>query len=363
MDIQVLLKLARVRSASDVHLVVGSAPSFRVNGLLVSSPDLPSLYPEDIETAFTQITTPEQRASFKSRLELDFACTLPEIGRFRCNAFRQRGTTSLAIRLLPLLIPTVDELELPQVCKELVTRRRGLVIISGATGSGKSTTLAAMIQHLNSTESRRIVTVEDPIEFVFTSNKCIITQRDLGNDTLTFAEALRHVLRQDPDVILVGEVRDAETASAVLSLAETGHLILTTGHAPSAAKTVERIIDLFPPYERYLAQARLASELIGILCQCLVPRADGAGRVVAVEVMRGNPAVRNLIREGKIHQIPNVIRTSGQLGMELLDQSLVRLYFRRLIARETLFAFCNDRDEVARLIGEMACNREPMATS
>jgi len=356
MDIFRLLNLAKEKDASDLHLVFASPPMLRVNGSLEPVADMELLTPDDISQAFTQITTPEEREDFYRRLELDFGYSLPDVGRIRCNAARQRGAISLALRLLPLTIPTVDELGLPQVCKELVLRPRGLVIISGPTGSGKSTTLAAMIQHLNTNESRHVVTIEDPIEYIYPSIKCAVTQRELGSDTLSFAEALRHVLRQDPDVILVGEMRDTETAAAVLTIAETGHLILTTGHAPSAAQAMERVIDLFPPHERHLAQARLASLLLGVLCQSLVPKADGSGRIAAVEVMLANPAVRNLIREGKIYQLPNTIRTHTQLGMELLDQALVNLYRKGIISYENLLAFCNDRDEVEKLTGKAQVN-------
>ena len=356
MDIFRLLNLAKEKDASDLHLVFASPPMLRVNGSLEPVADMGLLTPDDIDQAFTQITTPEEREDFYRRLELDFGYSLPDVGRIRCNAARQRGAISLALRLLPLTIPTVDELGLPQVCKDLVLRPRGLVIISGPTGSGKSTTLAAMIQHLNTNESRHVVTIEDPIEYIYPSIKCAVTQRELGSDTLSFAEALRHVLRQDPDAILVGEMRDTETAAAVLTIAETGHLILTTGHAPSAAQAMERVIDLFPPHERHLAQARLASLLLGVLCQALVPKADGSGRIAAVEVMLANPAVRNLIREGKIYQLPNTIRTHTQLGMELLDQALVNLYRKGIISYESLLAFCNDRDEVEKLTGKAQVN-------
>jgi len=351
-DIFSLLNLAKAKAASDLHLIAASPPMLRVNGSLEAIADMPLLTPDDINQAFVQITTPEEREDFHHCLELDFGYSLPDVGRIRCNAARQRGAISLAIRLLPLTIPTIDELGLPRVCKELILRPRGLVVISGPTGSGKTTTLAAMIQYLNASESRHVVTVEDPIEYVYPSIKCAITQRELGSDTLSFAEALRHVLRHDPDVILVGEMRDTETAAAVLTIAETGHLILTTGHAPSATQTMERIIDLFPPHERHLAQTRLASLLLGVLCQTLVPRIDGSGRIAAVEIMLANSAVKNLIREGKIYQLPNVIRTHTQLGMVLLDQSLVNLHHRGVISSENLFSFCNDRDEVEKLMGE-----------
>ncbi|MEW6033814.1 MAG: PilT/PilU family type 4a pilus ATPase [Chloroflexota bacterium] len=351
MDIISLLKLARAKNASDLHLVAHIPPILRVNGSLQPLADMPPLTPDDTARGLAQITTAQEKAEFQQRLELDFSYSLPDVGRMRCNAARQQGTVSLAIRLLPAKIPTIEALGLPEICKDLVLRPRGLVVVSGTTGSGKSTTLAAMIQYLNETERRRVVTIEDPVEYIYVSDKCAITQRQLGSDTTSLVEALRHVLRQDPDVILVGEMRDTETAGAVLTIAETGHLVLTTGHAPSATQAIERIIDLFPPHERHLAQTRLASLLLGILCQALVPRADGSGRTAAIEVMLATPAVRNLIREGKVYQLPNVVRTSAQEGMQLLDQALFKFYKERAISHESLLSFCNDRDEVEKLTG------------
>jgi twitching motility protein PilT len=299
------------------------------------------------------MTTPEQRDDFEKNLELDFSYNLPGVGHLRCNAAQQRGVVSLAVRLLPPKIPTVDELELPDMCTQLILKHRGLIVVTGPTGSGKTTTLAAMINHLNTHESRHVVTIEDPIEYIQTSHKCAITQRQLGTDTHSFPEALKHVLRQDPDVILVGEMRDLDTAAAVLTIAETGHLVLTTGHAPSATQAMERVIDLFPPEGRHLAQTRLASLLIGVLCQTLVPRASGSGRIAAVEIMLANPPVRNLIREGKIYQLPNVIRTHKEMGMITLDEALVNLYLKQIITGESLLSFCNDREEVEKLIGKV----------
>jgi twitching motility protein PilT len=226
-------------------------------------------------------------------------------------------------------------------------------VISGPTGSGKSTSLAAMIQHVNTHKTCRIVTIEDPIEYNHPNIKAVISQRELGNDTLSFAAALKHVLRQDPDIILVGEMRDLETAAAVLTVAETGHLVLTTGHAPSTYQAVERIVDLFPPDQRHLAQTRLASLLVAVFCQVLVPRADGSGRIAAVEIMLGTPAVANLIREGKIHQLPNIIRTSNQEGMRTLDQALMDLYLKGVITAETLLNYCNDKEEIQKLVGRV----------
>jgi len=353
MDIFSLLRTANLRRASDLHLVADSPATFRIDGSLETANGVVPLSAEDINEAFLQITTPEEREEFHRHLELDFGYTLPDVGRLRCNAAQQRGAISLAVRLLPPKIPTIDELELPPICKELAMKPRGLVVVTGPTGSGKSTTLAAMIQYLNTQESRHVVTIEDPIEYVYHSIKCAVTQRQLGSDTLSFANALKHILRQDPDVILVGEMRDTETADAVLTVAETGHFILTTGHAPSATQAMERIIDLFPPHQRHLAQTRLASLLIAALCQVLVPRANGSGRTAAVEIMLGNPAVKSLIREGKIYQLPNVIRTHREMGMISLDEALVGLYLKGTISGKTVLDFCNDRSEVEKLIGKV----------
>ena len=345
-----LIRIAKYKGASDLHLSVGSPAMLRIHGSPTPAMDETPLTAEEMKEALNQITTEAERAEFYKNLELDFAYTIPDVVRVRCNAAMQRGTVSLVMRLVANSIPDIDTLHIPDLCKELILRPRGLLMISGPTGSGKSTTLAAMIEYLNQHENRRVVTIEDPIEYVYTSKKSNITQRELGGDTHSFVEALRHVLRQDPDVILVGEMRDLETAAAALTIAETGHLVLTTGHAPSTYQAVERVIDLFPPHERSRAQTRLASLLIAILCQALVPRADGAGRIPAIEIMLANPAVRNLIREGKIYQIPNAIRTHSRMGMQLLDQALVNLHKDGLITTENVFAFCNDREEVEKLI-------------
>jgi twitching motility protein PilT len=351
MDIFALLRTAASKGASDLHLVVSSPPLLRVNGALQAVDGSKPLTANEINQAFLQITTPEQRENFHHQLELDFNYSLSDVGQLRCNAAQQRGAISLAVRLLSARIPTIDELELPAIYKELSLKQRGLIVVTGPTGSGKSTSQAAMIQHLNENESRHVVTIEDPIEYVHPSLKCAITQRQLGSDTLSFPEALRRVLRQDPDVILVGEMRDLDTAAAVLSIAETGHLILTTGHAPSASQAVERVIDLFPPHERPLAQARLASLLIAVLFQTLVPRADGSGRIAAIEILLANPAAKNLIREGKTYQLPNVIRTHRELGMISLDEALVDLYLKRIISHESMITFCSDPKEVEKLTG------------
>jgi twitching motility protein PilT len=353
MDIFALFRIAKLKYASDLHLVVDSPPLLRIDGSLTPIDGSAPLTAEDISQGFFQLTSPEEREEFHRHLELDFGYTLDGVGRLRCNAAQQRGAISLAVRLLPPEIPTVDDLELPAIYKELALKPRGLIVVTGPTGSGKSTSQAAMIHHLNTQERRHVVTIEDPIEYVHPSINCAITQRQLGSDTLSFAQALKHVLRQDPDVILVGEMRDLETAAAVLTIAETGHMILSTGHAPSASQAIERIIDLFPPHERFLAQTRLASLLVAVLCQVLVPRAEGSGRIGAVEIMLANPAVKNLIREGKIYQLPNVIRTHRDIGMISMDEALVNLYLKKVINGATLLAFCNDRQEVEKLVGRI----------
>lgn len=350
MDIFEILRQAREIRASDVHLIAGSPPITRVDGELEALPEAAPLSAAAIDAALASLAEAAQVSAFQRDLEMDFGRRIEGVGRVRGNAARQHGTTSLVFRLLPERIPNLEDLGLPKVCRELIRKKRGMIIVSGATGSGKSTTLAAMLAHLSDVEARRIVTIEDPIEYVYNESHGAITQRELGRDTRSFAEALKHILRQDPDVILIGEMRDTETAAAALSIAETGHLVLSTGHATSAYQAVERVVDLFPPDEREMAGSRLASVLVGILCQVLVPRAGTPGRAVAVEVMLANPAVRNLIREGKIYQIPNTMRTNQADGMQLLDQALVKLYKEGLISQQNLLAFAQDKDQISRTI-------------
>ena len=352
MDIQNLLRAAGSQKASDLHLIVSCPPMLRIDGDLIPLENSPNLTAEEIGQAFFQVTTPDQRECFGRVLELDFAYPMPGGGHLRCNACQQQGAISLAFRLLPSVIPHIEELALPGTCRDLITKPRGLVVITGPTGSGKSTTLAAMIQHLNETEHRYVVTIEDPVEYVHPNIKCAVSQRELAADTLSFANALKYVLRQDPDVILVGEMRDLETAAAVLTVAETGHLVLSTGHAPSAPQSIERIVDLFPPHERVMAQSRLASVLLGVMCQALVPRIGG-GRVAAVEIMLAVPAVKNLIREGKTFLLPNTIRTHSHTGMQTLDDALVSLYRKDIIDWTTVLDYCQDSDEAEKLVGEV----------
>ncbi len=350
-DIIELLRLAKEHLASDLHLVVDAPPMARIDGALCILDGHGAMTSHDVHTALMRMTTADQQAEFEANLELDFGTELPDVGRLRCNAARQRGHISFAIRLLPAEVPTIDGLQLPEVYKTLAQKQHGLVIVSGPTGSGKTTSLATMINHINHHRTGHVVTIEDPIEYTHTNLKSAITQRQLGTDTLSFATALKHVLRQDPDVILVGEMRDVETAAAVLTVAETGHLVLTTGHATGAPEAIDRVVGLFPPEQRYLAHIRLAATLIAVLGQTLVPRTGGRGRIAAVEIMLATSAVKNLIRDGKIHQLHNVIRTSSKQGMMTMDQSLARLYTQGYIDADALLTYCRNRDEVEEIVG------------
>jgi len=351
MDIFELIKTAKERNASDIHMTADAPPTFRIHGDITRIDEVSPPSSAEMEEILAQLTIPKDREHFRKEMELDWGYTAVGVTRLRCNAAVQQGRISLSMRLVKTEIPTVEELHLPQICHELVRRPRGLFMVSGPTGSGKSTTLAAMLNYLNNTESRRIVTIEDPVEYIFRNDKCTILQRELGDDTHSFAQALKHVLRQDPDVIMVGEMRDSETAGAALILAETGHLVLTTGHAPSTSQAVDRVIDLFPVHERHYAQTRMASLLIAIMCQALVPTLDEEGRRPAIELMLANTAVRALIRDGKIHQLPNVIRTHAEEGMIMLDQSIGDMYLQGLISGKNVLAFCNDRAELEKIIG------------
>jgi twitching motility protein PilT len=349
MDIQELIRLAKEKRTSDIHLVAGVPPMFRIDGELRPLEECGVMSHHTIEELFRQVANTRLEDVLNDELEVDFAYELPGGGRGRCNACWQQGSISLAIRLLSEYIPTPNDLGLPEIVKELILRPRGLILVTGPTGSGKSTTIAAMLNHLNNTMRRYVITIEDPVEYVHPNIMCAFSQRELSQDTHSFVNALKYVLRQDPDVILVGEMRDLETASAVLTVAETGHLVLSTGHAPSAAQSVERIVDLFPPHERVMAQSRLASSLIAVFSQVLVPRLSG-GRVAAVEIMLATPAVKNLIREGKPFLIPNSIRTSSNIGMKTLDDALVDLYRRGIISQDSLYAFCQDADDIGKTL-------------
>jgi twitching motility protein PilT len=325
MDIHRLLLVATEEGASDLHLIVPAVPTLRINGVLTPIEGEPPLTPKDTVEAFESITTEKQREKFYSELELDFAYSLPGVARFRVNIALQRGSICLSLRCVPVEVPTIEQFGLPEVCKTLALKTRGLVLVTGPTGSGKSTTLAAMIDYLNEREKRKVITVEDPIEFLHKNKQCLIIQRDLGDDTRTFAAALKHGLRQDPDVILVGEMRDLETMATAITAAETGHLVLSTLHTIGAAATIDRIIDVFPPYQQPQIRSQLALVLEGVLSQVILPRVDGSGRIAAFEIMLGNYAIGNLIRDSRTYEVPAVLEVRSQQGMQTLDQALRKL--------------------------------------
>ncbi len=346
MKIEELLHLMVDKGASDLHLRVMRPPILRIDGILKVMEGMPHITPSDLKEAFEHITNENHKQTFRNDLELDLAYSIRGLARFRINAFMQRGTISLAIRRVPFEVPTIDELGLPEVCKSLALKPRGLVLLTGRTGTGKSTTLAAMINHLNKNETRNIITIEDPIEYIFQDEKCMIAQRDLGFDTRSFAGALRHVLRQDPDVILVGEMRDLETIATAITAAETGHLVLSTLHTASAPQAIDRMVDVFPPYQQEQIRWQLSMVLEGVLSQILLRRASGKGRVAAVEIMLGNDAVRNLIREGKIEQMPTYLQTGSQFGMQTMDQALQTLVRSRIVAADEALPFCTKPNEL-----------------
>ncbi|MBE0480026.1 MAG: type IV pilus twitching motility protein PilT [Dehalococcoidia bacterium] len=351
MQIEDLLRLTVERGASDLHLRVPSPPILRIDGSLKPVEDLPGVTPQYSKEALEHITTETQRDRFYKDLELDLAYSMRGLGRFRVSAFFQRGTISLAIRQVSLKIPTIDELGLPAVCKTLVLKPRGLVLVTGPTGTGKSTTLASMINHLYKNDARNVITIEDPIEFMHQNEKCIIAQRDLGDDTKSFATALRHALRQDPDVILVGEMRDLETISTAITAAETGHLVLSTLHTSSAPQTIDRIIDVFPAHQQEQVRFQVGMVLQGVLSQTLIPRAAGKGRVAAFEIMVSTDAVRNLIREGRTDQLPTYLQTGRQHGMQTMDQDLQKLVKAGAITLEEALMRCTKPEEFRNLRG------------
>jgi twitching motility protein PilT len=350
--IEDLLHLMVERGASDLHLKTGSAPMIRVDGELTPA-SYEIMTPDSVRRMIESILADEQKAKFVADKELDLAYSIPGLSRFRVNVYLQRGTWGSAIRVIPSRPFTVDELKLPPISKDLAMKPRGLVLVTGPTGSGKSTTLAAMINHINENRRCHIVTVEDPIEFLHKDKNSVVSQREVGQDTHTFSMALRHVLRQDPDVILIGEMRDLETTSIAITAAETGHFVLATLHTNSAPATVDRVIDIFPPHQQQQIRMQLSVTLEGILCQTLIPKAKGSGRVMAMEIMPVTPAIRNIIREGKTHQIPNAIQAGGQMGMVSLDMSLRNLYLQGLITYEDALSKASSPDEFNRLIRKM----------
>ncbi len=350
MNLHEMLKEMVERGASDLHITVGAPPMLRVDGRVSPFGDTPLTQAETKSLAYS-VLTDAQRQKFEEDKELDLSFGMKGLSRFRANVYMQRGAVGIAIRTIPYTIHTFEELGLPKVVSELCEKPKGLVLVTGPTGSGKSTTLATMIDKINSERQEHIVTIEDPIEFVHDHKGCIVNQREVHSDTRSFPEALRRVLRQDPDKVLIGEMRDQETIQAALTIAETGHLTFATLHTNSCVESINRIIDVFPPHQQPQIRAQLSFVLEGVLCQALIPKSNGQGRVLALEIMIPNPAIRNLIREDKIHQIYSAIQTGQERsGMQTMNQSLLAHYLKRHITLEEAMRRSQIPDELSQMI-------------
>ena len=354
-DIQVpvpeLLEIVLERGASDLPLTAGAPPTIRLHGDLIRLVDYPILSPRALQGMIYAILPQKMRERLEGELELDMSYALPGKARFRVNVYYQRDSIGAAFRLIPYEIKTVESLGLPSVVSDLARYPRGFVVVTGPTGSGKSTSLAGMVDIVNRERSAHIMTVEDPIEFLHKHQQCIVNQREVGSDTHSFAQALKHVLRQDPDVILVGEMRDLETISTAITAAETGHLVFATLHTQDAPQTIDRIIDVFPPHQQQQVRVQLATTLQGVVTQQLLQTADGRSRAVACEVLICTPAVRNLIREGKVHQIYSIMQAGGRFGMQTMDQALANLVKEGKISQQLAYERSHDPEELNRLIG------------
>ncbi len=349
-----LLKTLVDNHGSDLHITTQTPPQIRVHGKLQIL-DLPPLGPADTKTLAYSVLTDAQKKRFEETLELDFSFGIRGVARFRCNVFNQRGSVAAVYRVIPEQIKSFNELGLPAVIGSLSERPRGLVLITGPTGSGKSTTLAAMIDKINTERREHIITIEDPIEYIHPHKGCLVNQREVHADTLGFSAALRAALREDPDIVLIGEMRDLETIESALRIAETGHLTFATLHTNSAAQTINRIIDVFPAHQQGQIRTQLSLVLEGIVCQTLLPRVDGTGRVVSLEIMVPTPAIRNLIRDDKVHQIYSTMQTGQEkLGMQTMNQNLVTLYQKRLISLETAMSASSQKDELEQMISRGA---------
>ena len=345
-----LLKIVVEREGSDLHISTSTPPQVRIHGHLERLP-LPELSPSDTKQLVYSVLTDSQKKRFEETLELDFSFGIKGLARFRCNVFNQRGAVGAVYRLIPEKIRAFNELGLPAVLSTLAERPRGLVLVTGPTGSGKSTTLAAMVDKINIERKDHILTIEDPIEYIHQHKGCLVNQREVHSDTGSFSNALRAALREDPDIVLIGEMRDLETVESALKIAETGHLTLATLHTNSAAQTINRIIDIFPANQQSQIRTQLALVLEGIVCQALLPRADGKGRVVSLEIMVPTPAIRNLIRDDKVHQIYGAMQAGQEkLGMQTANQSLATLYLKRQITLETALSASSLKDELQEMI-------------
>lgn len=348
LDMSELLSLCIKEGASDLHLTENEPPLLRIHGALERT-KMPAFNRHQLQTLIYQLLTDQQQVKFERELELDFALSLPQLDRFRANIHRQRGAIEAAFRHVPTIIPTMQALGLPPIVADLIRAPNGLVLVTGPTGMGKTTSLAAMIEQIISERQCLVVAIEDPIEFVHVNNRGVVKQREVHADTHSFANALRHALRQDPDVIVIGEMRDLETISIALTAAETGHLVLATMHTPDASQSIERIIDVYPPFQQRQVQLQLASSLQGIIAQQLLPKFDNSGMVLATEILVATPGVRNLIREHAIEQITTMIQTGGKQGMATMDKSIVKLYQERKITREAALAKMSSPDDIDKL--------------
>ncbi len=358
-----LLKRMVDSGGSDLHITTNSPPRIRLHGELKPCEDLPALGPADTKQLAYSILTDAQKHRFEENLELDFSFGIKNIARFRGNLFNQRGAVAGVFRVIPFEIKSFEQLGLAQVVRKLCEKPRGLILVTGPTGSGKSTTLATMLNMINETRHEHMITIEDPIEFIHPHKKCLVNQREVHSDTHSFGNSLRAALREDPDVVLIGEMRDLETIESALRIAETGHLTFGTLHTNSASSTINRIIDVFPSHQQSQIRAQLSLVLEGIMCQALLPRADGKGRAMAMEILVPNPAIRNLVREDKVHMIYSAMQ-SGQdkFGMQTFNQSLYSLYTQRLINLETALARSSNVDELQDMIsrGPQAAAHRPM---
>ena len=348
-----LLKMMVEKGSSDLHITTGSPPQLRIDGKL-SPLKSPPLNPNETKQICYSILTDAQKHRFEEENELDLSFGVKGLSRFRANIFIQRGAVAGAFRSIPFRIMTFDELGLPAIMNDIANKHRGLVLVTGPTGCGKSTTLASVIDKINQERMQHIVTIEDPIEYLHPHKNCIVNQREVQSDTKSFKNALRYILRQDPDVVLIGEMRDLETIESALQISETGHLCFATLHTNSAVQTINRIVDVFPPYQQAQVRAQLSFVLEGVLTQSLLPRASGQGRVLSIEVMVPNPAIRNLIREDKIHQIYSQMQVGqAKFGMQTMNQSLVSLYQRRLITYEVTMGYSTDPEELKQMLANV----------
>jgi twitching motility protein PilT len=346
-----LLKMLVEMDGSDLHITTNTPPQIRVHGHLQRVQQMAEMQPAETKQLIYSVLTDAQKKRFEETLELDFSFGIKGLARFRCNVFNQRGSVGAVYRLIPEKIRTFGELGLPAVLASLAERPRGLVLITGPTGSGKSTTLAAMLDKINAERHDHILTIEDPIEYIHPHKNCLVNQREVHSDTSSFSNALRAALREDPDIVLIGEMRDLETVEAALKIAETGHLTFGTLHTNSAAQTINRIIDIFPANQQAQIRTQLSLVLEGIVCQALLPKADGKGRCCSLEILVPTPAIRNLIRDDKIHQIYGAMQTGQEkLGMQTANQSLASLYQKRLISLETAISASSNRDELQDMI-------------